>query len=298
MTLLVGQRRLDANGAGGLVDLVVDQRYRAAIELVLAIARERRRGHRPALERGAQLPELLLGQSENDRDGLELRHHHHAGGIGRVDDVARVDQADAGAPVDRRGDGGVLELGTGAVDGGRVALDLRGQLRDERALRVDGLLACQVLGREQCIAVHVAPRIGELRQVLGARGDGHVERRLVGPRVDLHQQRALPDVLSLLERDFVDLTVDPRRDGDGVEGLHRPESLEIHRHVRALHARHVHGDGRREFGRRSGPVAEPVPGTEHHEERERGGADEARRHGQRALHAGSCCSCQPPPSAW
>jgi hypothetical protein len=75
--------------------------------------------------------------------------------------VAGVHLANAGTAIDRRADRGVVELGARIVDGGLVALQLRGELRDERFLRVDGLLARKILRGKLVVAIEVAMRVGE-----------------------------------------------------------------------------------------------------------------------------------------
>jgi hypothetical protein len=83
-----------------------------------------------------------------------------------VHDVARVDQADSRAPVDGRGDPGVFELGARVVDLRLIDLQLRLQLVDRGALGVDGLLAGEILGLQQRVALEVALRVRELSRVL------------------------------------------------------------------------------------------------------------------------------------
>ena len=241
----------------------------AGVELGAGLARQRLDRDRPALQRIVQLRELLLGQAEQHRDRLELRHDHDAGGVARVHVVARVDQADAGAPADGRADAGVVELGACVVDRRVVAFYLRAQLREQRLLRVHGLLARQVLRGEQLVALHVAVRILELGAVLVARRDRHAEGRRERPRIDLRQQLALLDLLALLERDLLDLAVDARVHGHGIEGLHRAEALEVQRHVGALDGGHVDGDRGRRLGRGLAHQQrhQPVPGDQYREQR-------------------------------
>ncbi len=43
---------------------------------------------------------IVLGQREEERDRVELRHDDEARRVGRVHDVAGVDEADAGHAVD------------------------------------------------------------------------------------------------------------------------------------------------------------------------------------------------------
>jgi hypothetical protein len=44
------------------------------------------------------LLQLVLRKGENHGDRLKLRNHHQTGGIGCVDDIALVEQPDAGPP--------------------------------------------------------------------------------------------------------------------------------------------------------------------------------------------------------
>ena len=97
-------------------------------------------------------------QSENNRDGLHLGHHHDAGRRGGVQDIARIGQADAGASLNRRPDRRVVELGPGAVDRRLVAGDLGLELRDQRALRFQRLLAGELFRRQRYVAFQIAPR--------------------------------------------------------------------------------------------------------------------------------------------
>ena len=116
----------------------------------------------------------------------------HDAGLGRgVDDVADVDLAQAGDAGDRRLDLGVVELGLGVGDRRVIGRDLRGQLLHGGALGV-GLL----LGREFAelgVALQIEIGVGEIGLVLDLLGLGLVERRLVGPGIDLDQQVALVD---------------------------------------------------------------------------------------------------------
>ncbi len=96
----VGELGLEADRAGRLQDLVVDERELAGIELhriVLAIGldRELPLGHLVLNAR-----QVRLRQSEDHRDRLDLRDHHQAVRVGGMDDVADIDLAHAGDPVD------------------------------------------------------------------------------------------------------------------------------------------------------------------------------------------------------
>ena len=108
-------------------------------------------------------------------------------------------------PVDRRDDGGVGQRRPRAVDGGLVGLHLRGVLRDQRALGVGLLLVDGVGGGELLVAREIDLGVGELRFVLRLLGDGLIELRLVGGRIDARQHVAPLDVLAFLEADASNL---------------------------------------------------------------------------------------------
>ena len=122
--VLVGKGRLEADAAGRLIDQVVDQCQRAFAKSLLVAAalsedleRRRRRGH--LLD---DLLQLILRQGEDHRNRLQLRDDDEAGRVGRVDDVALVDQPDAGASRQRRLDRRVVELHLCGFDIGLVGL--------------------------------------------------------------------------------------------------------------------------------------------------------------------------------
>jgi hypothetical protein len=52
-----------------------------------------------------------------------------------------------------------------------------------------------------------------LRAVLGFHRQSLIERRLIGPRIDLRNKRTLGNVLTFDETDFLQLSVDARGDG-------------------------------------------------------------------------------------
>ena len=108
---------------------------------------------------------------------------------------------------------------------------------DQRALRVQHLLAGQILRRQLHVALQIALGAVQLRAVLRFGADRLIERRLQRPRIDLRQQLAFLDHLALDEGHALQLPVDTRSDLGGVEGLHVAEALQIYRHVAARRQR-------------------------------------------------------------
>src|SRR3569832_1761453 len=109
---------------------------------------------------------MLLGQREDERDWLQLRYDDQPGRIGGMDDVALVDEADAGAALDRRGDRSIAELHLRIVDRRLIAPDRRLELADRRRLRVDALARGEFLLATRLVAREVELGVLELRLIL------------------------------------------------------------------------------------------------------------------------------------
>ena len=82
--------------------------------------------------------------------------------------------------------------------------------------------------------------IGEIGLVLLFLGFRRVERRLIGPRIDLGQEVALFDVLAFGERDLVDLAIDAGPNEDRIEGLNGSKAGQVDRKVCLLDGRNAH----------------------------------------------------------
>jgi hypothetical protein len=109
--------------------------------------------------------QLVLGQREDDVDGLELRDDGEPGRVGRVDEVARIDAAEADPAGDGRRHAAVDEVQLRGVDLALVD-DERGLvLADEGHLRVELLLRDRVFLRESAVARHVDLRVREERLI-------------------------------------------------------------------------------------------------------------------------------------
>src|SRR5579871_24627 len=229
LALGIRERRLDADGPGRLVDLVVDQRHGAAIDLFAVVAGNGDRGHRPAVQGFADVAERVFRQAEDDRDRLQLRNDDDAAGVRCVHVVAGIDLADSGPAGDRRRNARVGELRLRIRDARGIALHLRLELRDLGALRIDRLLARKVLGSELLVPSQVPPSVRECRLVLREHGPRLVEGRLEWSRVDLREQVALLDVLAFREADRLQLAVDAGGDRDRIERLHGAEPFDVDR---------------------------------------------------------------------
>ena len=149
---------------------------------------------------------------------MDLGDDDQAGGLAGVDDVAGIDLAEADDAIDGAGDAGVGEVDAGGLDGGLIGLDGAGGLALVRDLELLGLLADDAGLVEGGVALGLGLGVPEVGLILGEGADGLIERGLVGAGVDLEQELALADGLTLFEVDLQELAVDPGVDGDGVVG--------------------------------------------------------------------------------
>ena len=218
--IFVLKGRLQADCSCALIDLVVDESQRAFPEQLMISAPfrndlERSVGHFPR-----DVRKLPVRQAKHRRDRLELGDHHQSVRIPGMDNVALVDKADAGPPRKGRCDRAVGELRLRALDGGLIALNRCLELANQRALRVHALLRGKVMQVDKTL--QIAPGVLELRFVFCLYSFRLIQCGLKWSRIDLGQQIAGLDVLSLGERYLVELTIHPDLYHYGVEGLDGP----------------------------------------------------------------------------
>ena len=103
----------------------------------------------------ADIAEVLLRQGEDHHRGLDLGQHGERLRIIWVDDVARIDLAEADPAIERGCDGRVGELGLRILDRALVGIDHRLELIDLGLLLIEALL-----GREVALG-----EIGEAREI-------------------------------------------------------------------------------------------------------------------------------------
>ena len=195
------------------------------------------------------------GAGKDDGNRLELDDRHDTGRRGRVDDVAGIDKPEPRSARQRRADGRVAQFRLRVVDSGLVALDLCLQLVDRRLLRIELLPAGEVFLAERLVALKVELSVLQLSLVGSFFRGGLIQRRLIGARVDLGENVALLDHLSLFEIDLCDLTIHTAADRDRVIRLHHSETGEINRKI----AFADDGYGDRNLRRRGGRGALPTP---------------------------------------
>ena len=159
---------LQLERTGGGVDLVVRGQQLAAGDLGLARAVVSVH-HQPStreqlLQHGRQ---IVLGNREQRGDRLHLRDHHEPVLVAGVDDVPRIDEAQADAATDRSRDSAVDELQLGVGDGPLVAFYGALELTDHRGLIVVLLPRDEALGDQIVVTLEIDPRVLELRRIAG-----------------------------------------------------------------------------------------------------------------------------------
>jgi hypothetical protein len=219
---LVAEEALELDRARGVVDLVVDRLQRAGVEHLLPLAVPRLHAQLVALRHPRHhRRELVGGQREDDRDGLELRDHEQPARVGRVHHVPRIDQAQAHAARDGRGDPAVGEVESRVGDLRFVRLDRALELVDGGHLRVDLLARDRVLLQQGLVAREVEARVLQRGLVLRELALLLLDRHLERPRIDLGQQVALAHELAFAVADGDELAVHAAAHGHGVDGRDR-----------------------------------------------------------------------------
>ncbi len=163
--------------------------------------------------------------------------------VGRVHDVARIDQARADATAHRRDDARVAELHLRKVDLRVVGLHGGLELPDQRLLGIELLLGRGLLRVEVGVALEVDARVAELREVARALRLGLLELCLEGARVELREELAFLHVLPFDEAHALELTVDARLHGHARQRCDGADSRAEDRDILHLHPHG--GDGHR-----------------------------------------------------
>lgn len=149
LEIRVGKFRLHLDCAGRLIDLIVDAGHLAGVDNSLAIVAKHINRERTFCRSCVDAKYLLLRKTELNGDRLELRDHHHARRVRRLDDVALIDLTKSGAARKRRYDLGVTERGLRIVDRRLIGFHQCFELRNQRLLGV-GLLRGAALDAASC----------------------------------------------------------------------------------------------------------------------------------------------------
>src|SRR5215475_10796824 len=151
---------------------------------------------------------------------MQLRDDHDAGLIACVNDIANVDKSHTGAAINRRFDVAIIEIDLSSLGGGFRFLRVRHS--SIVVLLRYYISRTQISLPLQCYLIQRG-----LRFCL-------VERRLIRLWIDNGEQIARFHILAFRKIDLHKRAIDSCVYGDGVESLHRPQSVEIDRHVLLL----------------------------------------------------------------
>src|ERR1043165_5091196 len=192
------------------------------------------------------LRQVIFRDTEEQVDRLQLRDHEHAVRIGRMNDVARIDETQTNASGNRRRDAGIADVDFRSVDLSLIDLHDAFVLMDRGDLRVELLFRNRVFTVGQLITIEIDVRVFEQRLVTQWLSLCLFELRLKRTRIDLREQVALLDHLTLAVVDADQLTVDATLDRDGVHRRNRTERVDVNADTSLLRG----GGGDRDTGLR------------------------------------------------
>ena len=129
----------------------------------------------------------------------------------------------------------------GRINGGLVGLHRR-----RIGLGLGGQQATLFMGDDAFafqtgVALYLHPRILGRRLIVLHLANGFLKVRLERPFVQLKQRLPLTNVLSFLEEDFLDLTIDLRPDLHRLVGFHVADGVDLKWNVSLLDTGHHHG---------------------------------------------------------
>ncbi|MNT13948.1 hypothetical protein D3C72_1489330 [compost metagenome] len=158
--------------------------------------------------------------------GLQLGDPHQPGGVVSLNHIAGVDQAQADASGDGRGDPRIVELQVGVVHLAAAGLHLPLVLLHQGFLGIQQLAGDGVPAPELAVALQVEPGMHQQRLVPGQLAAGLGQHHLERPRVDFRQQLAGLDLLPLGKMQAQQLAIDARAHQHAVDRHHAAKGVE------------------------------------------------------------------------
>ena len=161
-------------------------------------------------------------------------------GLVGSDQRAVRDGGGADTPGEGRDHLGVAQIDLGGFDIGAIGFDDALIRTHQRDLGVQRLLRNRVLSHQRLVAFEIEPGIDQIGLGLGELPGGLVQRRLIGPGIDLIERLAGLDDAAFGEEALLDDAGDLRLDvGDGERiGAARQFSRELHRLFAHHHEAH------------------------------------------------------------
>ena len=238
----VREGRLDSDGAGGLIDGVVDERDLSDCRRRGFIRRGRLDLERLLSHVSSKVRQQRLGNAERRQDGRHLIDDDERKLIVGAHEVAGVHHERAGSSGDRRTNRRVLKLNFRIFHGGSVGSDDRLQRRGGGARRVALFAGSDTAFDEIVHALCDHLGVGSLRRIALQVRFCLVERGFERTRIQRKEHLAGLDVLTLAEIDRLELARHLGPDGHGRIGLDGADDLYVERHFLLEHRRDGHGN--------------------------------------------------------
>ena len=215
--VLIGQLRLDPEGAGGRIHLVVDRQDCPRGDFVVMLwSQASTTIGCPVAWRLSTRGDVLLREREDHGNGLYGGDHQQSAGVGGVHQVPNIHKAQPDPAIDGRSNVAIGKVQLCRINLGLVHLDSSFILADEGFLRINLLLRhAQAFLVDGLIPLEISLRILKSGLILGELPLRLIELRLVWPRVNFKERIALVDLLPFGVVDLHDLTIDARMHGIG-----------------------------------------------------------------------------------
>src|SRR6185312_13536487 len=173
--------------------------------------------------------DIVLGDGEQHRDRLQLRHHDNAVRLSGFHKVADIDLAQTDAAGHWRRDLRVLQIDLRLIDARLIGLDRAFGLLRRGDGGCVGLRRDSVQFDEISITLHVDARFLQRGLIFLQGADRLIDRSLEGARIDFGQHVPGLDHLAFFDVEFEQLPAHLRADGDG--GKRRDRSQRVERNV-------------------------------------------------------------------
>ena len=233
--VLVGEDGLQPHGARVGIDLVINGQQRPGREFVFlftvkGVYGQLLAGLQPFQDRW----QIVLGNCENHGNRRQLGNDQQSVAVVRTDHVALVHQPQADTAADRRRDPAVDQLQLRIVDLPLIGFHDPFRLTDHGLLRIQLLLGNKTLFVQTFITFVVQLGVFQLRLVARHLPFGLNQLHLERARINLGQQLAALDDLSLLEEHLHELSVDTAFHVNRIQRDDGTQAVEIHADVAML----------------------------------------------------------------
>jgi hypothetical protein len=172
------------------------------------------------------LRQIVLGNNEDHRNGLQLGNNRDSRRVGGLHEIAWIYKTQTNAAIDRRQDVTINEINFLGLDLGLIGFDGALELLDDvdlvlRLLARDGLSLSQILEARQ-----IHSRLVKQTLIMNQLPLSLLLQRFKRTRIDLGQKVSLLDQLAFLEPDLREMAIDLRLNGHGRERCDRAEGVD------------------------------------------------------------------------